>query len=272
MDVTWRQALNLEKPLQIVGVLNAYVALMAEKAGYRALYLSGASVANFCYGIPDLGMTSMDNVAEEVRRIKSASSLPLLVDIDIGWIHVSRTIRMIERAGANAVHIEDQTLQKKCGHLSGKKVVTIEEMTDRIKAAVDGRENSELIIIARTDAHDIEGLEGAIERSQKYLEAGADMLFPEALTSLDEFAKFRESVNAPVLANLTEFGKTPLLSLEELRRAHIEMALYPLSCARAMNQAAWEMLKAIREQGTQKNCVAKMQTREELYHILQYKP
>lgn len=270
--MTWRHALKGKKPLQIVGVINAYVALMAEKAGYRALYLSGAGVSNFCYAVPDVGMTSMDNVAEEVRRIKSASSLPLLVDIDIGWFHVSRSVKEIERAGANAIHIEDQTIEKKCGHLSGKTIVSIPEMADRIKAAVDGRKDRETIIVARTDAYAVEGLEKTIERSQKYLEAGADMLFPEALTSLEEFALFRKRIQAPVLANITEFGNTPLLTTEQLHQAGIEMILYPLSCARAMNQAAWKVLQTIRKQGTQKECLNQMQTREELYQFLQYQP
>jgi methylisocitrate lyase len=214
----------------------------------------------------------MDNVAEEVRRIKSASHLPLLVDIDIGWFHVARSVKEIERAGADAIQIEDQTIEKKCGHLTGKAIVSIKEMTERIQGAAEGRKNPETMIVARIDAYANEGLQRTIERGQKYREAGADILFPEALTSLEEFSLFRKNVDAPVLANLTEFGKTPLLTLEELNQVNIEMALYPLSCARAMNKTAWEVLQTIRKQGTQKQCLAGMQTREELYKFLDYQP
>ena len=263
----------MESPLQIAGTINAYQALQARLAGFRALYLSGAGVANASYGLPDLGITTLDNVLEDVRRITARVDLPLLVDIDTGWgnaLMVGRAVAAVCRAGAAAVHIEDQIFEKKCGHLSGKKIVPLEEMVRRIEAAVAAKPDPDFIIMARTDAFANEGLEGAIARAKAYRQAGADMLFPEALTALDHYRALKNSVDLPLLANLTEFGKTPLFSLEELRSVGIEMALYPLSASRAMNQAALETYQTIRNEGTQKNVLGKMQTREKLYEILEY--
>lgn len=264
---------NGESPLQIVGITNAYIALMAEKVGFAALYLSGAGVANSCYGLPDLAMTTLTEVVAEVRKITSCSLLPLLVDIDTGWgssLMIQRTIVEMEKAGAAAVHIEDQQADKRCGHLPGKKLVSKQLMVDRIKAAVDARTNPDFQIMARTDAAATEGVHSAIERSIAYIEAGADLLFPEALTSLEAYGAYKAAVGAPVLANMTEFGNTPLLTCEELHSADIDMVLYPLSIFRSMNFAALSALKAIKKEGSQKSLIHHMQTREELYAFLRY--
>ncbi len=269
----FRQALQQEQPLQIMGAINAYAAIMAEKVGYRALYLSGAGVANASYGLPDLGMTSLDNVLEDVRRITSATSLPLLVDADTGWggaFNIARTISQMIKAGAAGVHLEDQVQAKRCGHRPGKALVSKEEMGDRIKAAVDARTDNDFVIMARTDAAANEGVAAAIERANYYVTCGADMIFAEALTVLNEYQQFTQAVQVPVLANITEFGKTPLFTLEELREVGVQMVLYPLSAFRAMNQAALKVYQAIRKEGTQKNVTDLMQTRVELYEFLNY--
>lgn len=266
-------AVNKEKPLQIVGAINAYCALMAAHAGYRALYLSGAGVANASYGLPDLAITSLDNVLEDARRITGVTEIPLLVDIDTGWgseFNIARTIHLMGRAGVAAVHIEDQPGIKRCGHRPGKHVVPVEEMMDRIKAAVDAKVDEDFVIIARTDALHTEGLSAAIERAHRYVEAGADMIFVEAATDLDQYREFTHKIKAPILANLTEFGSTPLFTLEELRNAGVSMALYPLSAFRAMNAAAENVYKTLREAGTQQSLLQHMQSREELYKHLDY--
>ncbi len=269
----FRLAVEEEHPLQLVGVINAYVALMARRADFRALYLSGAGVANACYGLPDLAVTTLDNVVEETRRITGAVDLPLLVDIDTGWGHalmVERAIRELERAGAAGVHIEDQVFQKRCGHRDGKQLVPQEEMVARVTAAVQARRDNSFVIIARTDAAAGEGLERAIERCEAYIDAGADMIFAEALTSLDQYRVFTDRIKVPVLANCTEFGKTPLFTAQELAESGVKIVLYPLSVFRAMNRAAEETLQTIRHQGSQKTIVPRMQTRDELYSYLGY--
>ncbi len=266
-------AVNKEKPLQIVGAVNAYCALMATQAGYRALYLSGAGVANASYGLPDLGITSMHDVLEDARRITSVTDLPLLVDIDTGWgseFNIARAVRLMCQAGVAAVHIEDQPGAKRCGHRPGKHVVPVEEMIDRIKAAVDAKLDEDFVIMARTDALQMEGLSAALDRAHRYVEAGADMIFPEAVTDLDQYREFVHKVKVPVLANVTEFGDTPLFTVEELRAAGVSMALYPLSAFRAMNAAAEHLYKTLRDEGTQQNLLKKMQNREELYKYLDY--
>jgi methylisocitrate lyase len=270
----FRAALAREKPLQLVGVINAYTALLAEKSGFRALYLSGAGVANASYGLPDLGITSLDNVLEDVRRITSVSNLPLLVDADTGWgsaLGIQRTVREMSRAGAAGFHLEDQVSNKRCGHRPGKELVGAEEMCDRVKAAVDARSGSDFVVMARTDAAAVEGLDGAIDRARAYVKAGADMIFAEALGTLQEYAKFCAAVKAPVLANITEFGKTPLFTVKELASVKVSMVLYPLSAFRAMSAAALDVFAAIRKNGTQKSALGKMQTRADLYEILGYK-
>ncbi len=269
----FRRAVDEEKPLQVVGAVNAYAAIMAERVGFRALYLSGAGVANASLGLPDLAMTTLGDVLEDVRRITSASSLPLLVDVDTGFggaLMIGRTIREMCRAGAAGVHIEDQAAEKRCGHRPGKKVVSAEEMTDRIKAAVDARTDRDFVIMARTDAVAPEGLEAAIERACRYRDAGADMLFPEALGGLDHYRRFAEAVGIPVLANMTEFGVTPLFTVRELAEAKVSIVLYPLSAFRAMNAAALKVFRAIRGEGTQRGLVDSMQSRDELYDFLGY--
>lgn len=268
-----RAALGEEKPLQVAGVINAYAALMAERTGFRALYLSGAGVANASFGLPDLGMTTLTEVLEDVRRITGATALPLLVDADTGWGHglmIGRSIREIERAGAAGVHIEDQVAAKRCGHRPGKALVGTDEMVDRIKAAVDARIDQGFVIMARTDAFAVEGLEAAVERACRYREAGADMLFPEALTELSHFRRFADAVGLPVLANMTEFGVTPLFGRDELAASGVSLALYPLSAFRAMSAAALRVYRAIREEGTQRSAVDIMQSRAELYDTLGY--
>lgn len=269
----FRQALGEERPLQIVGVINAYVAMLAEQAGFRAVYLSGAGVANSSYGLPDLGITTLDNVLEDVRRITGAVSLPLLADADTGFgsaFNIARSVREFTKAGAAGLHIEDQVAAKRCGHRPGKAIVSKEEMVDRIKAAVDARTDPGFVIMARTDALAVEGLEAALDRARAYREAGADMLFPEALTELGQYKTFRRGLKMPILANMTEFGKTPLFELAELAKAGVDMALYPLTLNRLMNQAAVQGLASLREDGHQKALVARMQTREDLYRVLGY--
>ena len=269
----FRAALESERPLQIVGAINAYAALLAARTGFKALYLSGAGVANASFGMPDLGITSLNDVCEDVRRITGATSLPLLVDADTGWggaFNIARTIRELSRAGAAGCHLEDQVQAKRCGHRPNKALVTAAEMVDRLKAAVDSRGGDDFVIMARTDAVASEGLEAGIARARRYAEAGADMIFAEALGSAADFARFCREAGTPVLANLTEFGKTPLLSLDELRRAGVRMVLYPLSAFRAMSAAALAVYGAIRRDGNQVRVVDRMQTREELYEVLDY--
>lgn len=269
----FRRAAREERPLQIVGAINAYCALLAQRQGFRALYLSGAGVANASFAQPDLGITTLNDVLEDVRRITAASPSPLLVDIDTGWgtaFNISRTIREMVRAGAAAVHMEDQVQAKRCGHRPNKQIVSCDEMVDRIKAAADGRTDDQFVIMARTDAFASEGLEAALERVRRYVEAGADMIFPEAVYTLEDYRSFCGSVDAPVLANLTEFGKTPLFGVDELREAGVGLVLYPLSAFRAMSQTAIDVYRAIREDGTQSGLTDRMQTREQLYDVLGY--
>lgn len=265
--------METERPLQLVGTINAYAALLAEKAGFRALYLSGAGVANASFGLPDLGMTSLNDVCEDVRRISGATDLPLLVDADTGWgtaFNIARTCRDLIRSGAGGMHLEDQVQAKRCGHRPGKALVSKEEMVDRIKAAVDARTDPQFVIVARTDAHAVEGQPAAVDRARAYAAAGADVIFAEALTSLDEYRQFTRAVGLPVLANLTEFGKTPLFTTRELADAGVRLVIYPLSAFRAMSNAALAVYTAIRNEGTQKSVVDRMQTRAELYDVLGY--
>ncbi|WP_296703755.1 methylisocitrate lyase [Thiocapsa sp. UBA6158] len=267
-----RLAVKEEHPLQVVGAVNAYHAMMAERTGYRALYLSGGGVAACSFGIPDLGMTSLDNVLEDVRRITDATALPLLVDADTGWggaFNIARTVRLMNRAGAAGCHIEDQVAAKRCGHRPGKAIVSKEEMVDRIKAAVDAR-TDDFVIMARTDALAVEGIDSAIERAVACVEAGADMIFPEAMTELAQYEQFIAAVKVPVLANITEFGSTPLFTTTELGKAGVSLVLYPLSAFRAMNLAALKVYEAIRRDGTQAAVVDTMQTRMDLYDFLNY--
>ncbi len=268
-----RIAMREEQPLQLPGVINAYAAMQAERAGFRALYLSGAGIANASYGLPDLGMTSLDNVCEDVRRISGATTLPLLVDADTGWgavFNVQRTVKELIRAGAAACHIEDQVQAKRCGHRPGKAVVPKDDFADRIKAAVDGRTDDAFVIVARTDALAVEGIDSALERAVAAQDAGADVIFAEACTTLDEYRRFVDTLRIPVLANLTEFGKTPYFTVDELRAVGIAMVIYPLSAFRAMARAAEAVYAAIRKDGTQKSVVERMQTRMELYEVLGY--
>jgi len=267
------QALEAEKPLQVVGTINAYSALLAGKAGFRAIYLSGAGVANASFGLPDLAMTTLGDVCEDIRRISYATELPLLVDADTGWggaFMIGRTVREMIRAGAAACHIEDQVGVKRCGHRPGKALVETSEMVDRIKAAVDSRSDDKFTIMARTDAHAVEGLQAAIDRSAAYVEAGADMIFAEALTTLDEYQQFTMAIIVPVLANLTEFGKTPMFTTTELKEVGVGLVLYPLSAYRAMSKAAENVYATLRRDGTQKSVIGGMQTRDELYDVLGY--
>lgn len=269
----FRNALASENPLQVIGVMNALIAIMAAKANFNALYLSGAGIANSNFGLPDLGLTSLDNVAEEVRRISGAVNIPLLVDIDTGWgnsLMVARSIKTLEAAGAAAVHLEDQPFEKRCGHRKGKKLVSQKIMVERLKAAVDARKDTNFVIMARTDAFGVESLERTIERSLAYIEAGADMIFLEALTKLEHYEECRKHLKVPLLANMTEFGQTPLYTVRELAGVGIDMILYPLSVNRAMNLAALKVLQTIRKEGTQVSLLENMQTREELYGFLNY--
>lgn len=269
----FREALQVEKPLQIAGAINAFSAIMAERAGFRALYLSGAGVANASFGLPDLGITTLQDCLEDVRRITSVTELPLLVDVDTGFggaFQIARTIKLMNRAGAAGVHIEDQILAKRCGHRPNKAIVSKEEMIDRIKAAADAREDDQFVIMARTDALAVEGLEAAIERACACVEAGADMIFPEAITKLEDYQAFADAVKVPILANITEFGQTPLYTINELEHAGVSLALYPLSAFRAMSAAALHVYETIKQEGTQKNVINVMQTRAELYDLLDY--
>ena len=269
----FRSALAEEKPLQVIGAINAYAARMAEASGFKALYLSGGGVAAGSLGMPDLGISTLDDVLTDVRRITDASTLPLLVDIDTGWggaFNIARTVRAMIKAGAAAVHMEDQVGTKRCGHRPGKEVVSKEEMVDRIKAAVDARSDAQFVIMARTDALAVEGLDAAIERACAYVAAGADMIFPEAMTELSMYSRFAAAVKVPVLANITEFGSTPLFTVDELRSADVSLVLYPLSAFRAMNKAALHVFQQVRATGTQKNVIDSMQTRAELYEFLDY--
>ncbi|TDX28480.1 methylisocitrate lyase [Modicisalibacter xianhensis] len=269
----FRAALDAHRPLPIVGTINAYSALMAEKVGHKAIYLSGGGVANASFGLPDLGMTTMNDVVEDARRITGASELPLLVDIDTGWggaFNISRTIKEMGRAGVAAVHIEDQVAQKRCGHRPNKAIVSKQEMVDRIKAAADARLDPDFYLIARTDAFQKEGLEAAIDRANACIEAGADAIFAEAVHTLDDYRAFCEGVEAPILANITEFGATPLFSQQELGNVGCRMVLYPLSAFRAMNAAALKVYRSIHEKGDQRDVVDLMQTRDELYEFLDY--
>lgn len=268
----FRSAIAAERPLQIAGTINAYAALLAQRAGFRALYLSGAGVANHSYGLPDTGLTERDDVLIDARRITRGVELPLLVDIDTGWEDPERTVREMEVAGVAAVHIEDQVPAKVCGHLPGKHLVTPAVMVDRVRAAVRGRRDRDFVIMARTDAAANEGLDGAIARARAYVDAGADMIFAEALTTLDEYRAFTRSVTVPVLANLTEFGKTPLFPVSALREVGIAMVLYPLSASRASAQAALDVYTTIRRDGSQAAVVDRMQTRADLYSTLGYQP
>lgn len=267
-----RAAVENETPLQVVGAINAYAAMMAEQTGFNALYLSGGGVANASYGLPDLGMTSLNDVLEDVRRITAATDLPLLVDADTGWgsaFNINRTIKEMMRAGAAGVHIEDQVAAKRCGHRPGKAIVSLDEMIDRIKSAVDAR-SDDFVIMARTDALAVEGMDSAIERAHACIEAGADMIFPEAMTELEQYRTFVEAVDVPVLANITEFGATPLFTTDELASVGVSLVLYPLSAFRAMNAAALNVFQTLRKEGTQKRVIDSMQTRMELYEFLNY--
>lgn len=268
-----RAAVKEERPLQVVGAVNAYSALLAERSGFRALYLSGAGVANASFGLPDLGITMLNDVCEDVRRICSATDLPLLVDADTGWgaaFNIERTCRDLIRSGAAGMHLEDQVQAKRCGHRPGKELVSCSEMVDRLKAAVDGRTDDGFVIMARTDAHAVEGQQAAVDRALAYVEAGADMIFAEALATLDEYRQFTTAVPVPVLANITEFGKTPLFTIDELGSAGIGLVLYPLSAFRAMSKAALEVYTSLRREGSQKSMLERMQTRAELYDVLGY--
>lgn len=269
----FREAMKKEKPLQVVGVINAYAALLAERAGFQAIYLSGGGVAAASLGVPDLGITTLEDVLIDTRRITDACSLPLLVDVDTGFgsaFNIARTVRSLIKAGAAAMHMEDQVQAKRCGHRPGKALVPPEEMEDRIKAAVDARSDPSFIIMARTDALAVEGLESALERSRRYVEAGADMIFAEAVTELWMYAEFRRAAGVPVLANITEFGKTPLFTTHQLAEVGVELVLYPLSAFRAMSAAASAVYQTLRRDGTQQPVLRMMQTRAELYEVLNY--
>ena len=270
----FREALRQEKPLQIVGTINAHHALMAKRVGYRAIYLSGGGVAAGSLGMPDLGISNLDDVLIDIRRITDVCDLPLLVDVDTGFgasaFNVARTTRSLIKAGAAAMHMEDQVGAKRCGHRPGKELVSTEEMADRIKSAVDARTDPGFVIMARTDALANEGLDSAISRAVSYVKAGADMIFPEAITDLPMYRKFADAVKVPILANITEFGKSPLFTVDELRSANVAMVLYPLTAFRAMNKAALNVYENLRKTGSQKNSIGDMQTREELYDIINY--
>jgi methylisocitrate lyase len=269
----FRAAVQEEKPLQVAGAINAYTARMAEATGFRALYLSGGGVAANSLGMPDLGISTMEDVLTDVRRITEATALPLLVDIDTGWgnaFNIARTVRSMIKASAAAVHIEDQVGAKRCGHRPGKELVTTSEMEDRIKAAVDARTDEQFVLMARTDALASEGLEAAIERAQAYVAAGADMIFAEAVTETAMYTEFRKAVGVPILANITEFGQTPLFTRDELAAAEVDIILYCCAAYRAMNAAALKVYEAIRTEGTQKSVVPLMQTRADLYRYLDY--
>ena len=269
----FKQVIANNRPLQVVGTINAYTAMMAEKMGHQAIYLSGAGVANASYGMPDLGMTSLDNVLEDIRRITGASDLPLLVDADTGWggaFNIARTVKEMTKAGAAGFHIEDQVAQKRCGHRPNKEIVSQGEMVDRIKAAVDAKTDSDFYIMARTDAFQKEGLSAAIDRAASCVEAGADAIFAEAVHDLADYQAFSKAINVPILANITEFGQTPIYTKEQLSEVGVEMVLYPLSAFRAMNKAALNVYSAILNEGSQQSQIENMQTRSELYDFLDY--
>ena len=269
----FRKVLNASGPLQIVGTINAYTAMMATQIGHQSIYISGGACANASYGLPDLGITSLNDVADDARRITAAVDTPLMVDIDTGWggaFNIARTIKQMIAAGVAAVHIEDQVFQKRCGHRPNKELVSPQEMCDRIKAAVDAKTDESFFILARTDAYSTEGFEAAIERSSMYREAGADGIFAEAMSSLDEYKQFKQTVTAPLLANMTEFGVTPLFTKDELASANVDMILYPLTAVRAMNKIAEEVYRQLHDVGDQKSLLPKMQTRDELYQYLGY--
>ena len=267
------EALKNEKPLSVAGAINPYSALLAKKSGVKALYISGAGVANASFGLPDLALTSLDNVLEDLRRIRGISNLPILVDCDTGWgsaLNISKTTREMISAGASGIHIEDQVSEKRCGHRPNKEIVSTEEMCDRMKAARDAMSNDEFMLMARTDAFANEGLNGAIERAQKYVEAGANALFPEAITSLEDYKTLSDNISVPILANITEFGMTPLFKKNELKEAGISIILHPLSAFRAMSKAALEVYSTISKDGSVEKILEKMQSRDELYEILDY--
>ena len=269
----FRKAVAQEKPLQIVGTINAYAARLAQRVGFRSIYLSGGGVAAGSLGLPDLGISTLDDVLTDIRRITDVCSLPLLVDVDTGWggaFNIARTVKSLIKFGAAAMHIEDQVQQKRCGHRPNKEIVGKYEMVDRIKAAVDAKTDSNFVVMARTDALAVEGVEAAVERACACVEAGADMIFPEAITELDMYKKFADAVQVPILANITEFGKTPLFTTQELAQANVAMALYPLSAWRAGNAAMLRVFEALRRDGHQKNVVDLMQTRDDLYDYLDY--
>jgi methylisocitrate lyase len=269
----FRAALAVEKPLQVAGCINAYAARMADRTGFRAIYLSGAGVAAGSLGLPDLAISTLDDVLTDVRRITDITDVPLLVDADTGFgnaLNIVRTVKSLVKSGAAAMHIEDQVQAKRCGHRPGKAIVSHEEMVDRIKAAVDARTDADFVVMARTDALAVEGLQAAIDRAGLYVEAGADMIFPEAVTALDMYRQFAAAVQVPILANITEFGVTTLFTVEELAEVNVSLVLYPLSAFRAMNAAALKVYRAIRNEGSQKNVIDTMQTRAELYEFLDY--
>lgn len=273
MGKQFKRLVKEQAPLQVLGAINAYSAMLAAEAGGQAIYLSGAGVANASYGLPDLGMTSLAEVLEDVRRITAASSLPLLVDVDTGWGHafnIARTVQLMERSGVAAIHIEDQMAAKRCGHRPNKAIVSMQEMGDRIKSAVDARIDPDFVIMARTDAYASLGMQATLERAAYFVELGADMIFPEALTTLQEFREFTKNIKVPVLANITEFGKTPLFTRDELKQAGISLILYPLSAFRAMANAALNVYRTILDQGTQQTMLDNMQTRNDLYKVLKY--
>lgn len=268
-----REAVEGGRPLQVVGTINALCALLAERAGFRGIYLSGAGVANASHGLPDLGVTTLQDVLEDARRITAATDVPLLVDADSGWgssLTIRRCVRELIRSGVAGMHLEDQVDIKRCGHRANKQLVSTEVMCGRLKAALDARTDASFVVMARTDAAAVEGLNAAIERARRYVDAGADMVFAEALTSLDEFRRFTSAVKVPVLANMTEFGRTPLLTVDEFRDAGVRLVLYPLTAFRAMNAAAATAYETLRKQGTQRSLIDRMQTRDELYEVLDY--
>jgi methylisocitrate lyase len=273
MGWAFKKEVENNKPLQVLGTVNAYAAMLAHKAGAKAIYLSGAGVANASYGLPDLAMTNLSNVLEDARRITDSCSLPLLVDVDTGWGHafnIARTVKQMEKAQVAAIHIEDQVLAKRCGHRPNKAIVSLREMGDRIKTAVDARTDNDFVIMARTDAYAIEGLASAIDRASLYVELGADMIFAEAISALSDYAAFSKEIKVPILANSTEFGKTPLFTREEFEKAGVSLILYPLSAFRAMSQAALTTYKEIIAVGSQQALIPMMQTREQLYEVLGY--
>ena len=273
MSISFFEVLKNEKPLSVAGAINPYSALLAKKTGIKALYISGAGVANASFGLPDLALTSLDNVLEDLRRIRGISNLPILVDCDTGWgsaLNISKTTKEMISAGASGIHIEDQVSEKRCGHRPNKEIVSTEEMCDRMKAARDAISDDEFMLMARTDAFANEGINGTIERAQRYVEAGANALFPEAITSLEDYKTLSDSVSVPILANITEFGMTPLFKKDELKKAGISIILHPLSAFRAMSKAALEVYSAISEDGNVEKILEKMQSRDELYEILDY--